>query len=553
MKYAFPFSSSLLCSAMALAFSASALANPPMEKASLHDVTVFLRGAELFNANSVSLPAGESEVVFTNIANGLNEQSLQLEASGGAVIKSFSVRRDYLNERISTQVETLKKQLETELREQNRINARRQVIQAQLAVLESNRSVGGEREGATVDQVNQMLQLVSDKMNEALMADITLKERAEEIEKNIAKLNQQLADAQQKDERAVNQLVVKFYTPKAITSNVSLSYAVVDAGWVPTYDVRVDSISQPVQLTYKASVYQNSGIDWDNVKLTLSTGNPSRGAQAPTVSPWYIDLYRPSSFSGKVSSRAEVRTEVLDAAPPAPLMEMKDESEREKSGGAAFAKKSMSNYVVTDSGGLNARFSISLPYRIAADGKGHSVVIKQLDVQGDYRYVAVPKIEREAFLQVQLKEWESLNLLPGRSSVFYEGAFVGQGTIDPWRIQKTLDISLGRDRKVLVSRDNDVKTTEKAEFFGNASQRRYAYKMEMKNTRSEPIALTVIDQVPMSRSSDVVVDNVSYDGATFDKEKGEVQWSLNLAPNESRTLGLSYTVKYPKDGRVQGL
>lgn len=398
-----------------------------------------------------------------------------------------------------------------------------------------------------------MLQLVSDKMNEALMADITLKERAEEIEKNIAKLNQQLADAQQKDERAVNQLVVKFYTPKAITSNVSLSYAVVDAGWVPTYDVRVDSISQPVQLTYKASVYQNSGIDWDNVKLTLSTGNPSRGAQAPTVSPWYIDLYRPSSFSGKVSSRAEVRTEVLDAAPPAPLMEMKDESEREKSGGAAFAKKSMSNYVVTDSGGLNARFSISLPYRIAADGKGHSVVIKQLDVQGDYRYVAVPKIEREAFLQVQLKEWESLNLLPGRSSVFYEGAFVGQGTIDPWRIQKTLDISLGRDRKVLVSRDNDVKTTEKAEFFGNASQRRYAYKMEMKNTRSEPIALTVIDQVPMSRSSDVVVDNVSYDGATFDKEKGEVQWSLNLAPNESRTLGLSYTVKYPKDGRVQGL
>lgn len=118
-----------------------------MEKASLHDVTVFLRGAELFNANSVSLPAGESEVVFTNIANGLNEQSLQLEASGGAVIKSFSVRRDYLNERISTQVETLKKQLETELREQNRINARRQVIQAQLAVLESNRSVGGERKG----------------------------------------------------------------------------------------------------------------------------------------------------------------------------------------------------------------------------------------------------------------------------------------------------------------------------------------------------------------------------------------------------------------------
>lgn len=553
MKYAFSYRATfyrttLLYGAVALAFSSSAWADSQMERASLHDVTVFLRGAELFNANKVTLPAGESEVIFTNIADGLNEQSLQLEAGGGAVVKSFSVRRDYLNERVSARVDELKKQLEAEVREQNRVNARRQVIQAQLAVLESNRSVGGEKEGATVDQVNKMLQLVSDKMNEALLADIDLKEKAEEIEKNIDRLNHQLAEAQQKDGQAVNQLVVKFYSPKAMTSDVTLSYAIGDAGWVPTYDVRVDSISQPVKLTYKANVYQNSGIDWDNVKLTLSTGNPSRGAQAPALSPWYIDLYRAPMLSGKTSSN-DAMYEVATPAPMATEAPVADSSRMR----SVSAKKSMSDYVVTDSGGLNARFSISLPYRIAADGKGHSVVIKQLDVQGEYRYVAVPKIEQDAFLQVQLKDWESLNLLPGRSSVFYEGAFVGQGSIDPRRIQKTLDISLGRDRKVLVSRENDAKTTEKAEFFGNASQRSYAYRIEVKNTRGEPIALTVIDQVPMSRSSDVVVENLRHDGATFDKDKGEVQWSLNLVPNESRLLGLSYSVKYPKDKRVLGL
>lgn len=535
----------LLAAAVALACSGLAQAQAQVQSVTLNDVTVFIRGAELFNNGKVTLPAGESEVVFTHIASGLNEQSLMVDADNGAVVQSSSVKRDFLTENVSAEVEQLTGQIESEVREQSRLNVQREVIQAQLAVLESNRALGGEKQGASVEQVNQMLELVSRRMSEVLLADIAIKEKIAAIDKSIEKLKSQLDEAQQKTGQAVNQVVVKFYTPKAVTSNVKLSYVIQDAGWVPTYDVRVDTITQPVKLSYKANVFQNSGINWDKVNLTLSSGNPSEGAQAPVLRPWYIDFYQDYSSSKMAMS----------APAPAPVADMAYGAETQEvaAKGAPMARKSLSDYVVTDAGGVNTRFSISLPYNIASDGKGHSVMIKQVDVQGDYRYLVVPKIEPDAFLQVQLKDWEQLNLLPGKSSIFFEGSFVGQGYINIADAKQTLDLSLGRDKKIIVNRDNEKQLTSKAEFFGNSVSQQYSYATSVKNSRKEPIKLVVMEQIPLSRDAAITVDGLKYDGASYDKDTGNLQWTVELPANQSQKFALSYTVKYPKDKRVTNL
>ncbi|WMT12736.1 DUF4139 domain-containing protein [Serratia fonticola] len=537
------FKTTLLAASVLLAYSGVAQA----QDVTLNDVTVFIRGAELFNSSKVTLPAGESEVVFTNIASGLNEQSLMLDADNGVVVQSFSIKRDFLTEHVSPEVEQLTKQIDDEVREQSKLNVQREVIQAQLAVLESNRALGSEKEGASVEQVNQMLELVSRRMSEVLLADIELKEKIAAIDKNIEKLKSQLDEAQQKTGQTVNQVVVKFYTGKAVTSNVKLSYVIPDAGWVPTYDVRVNSITQPVKLSYKANVFQNSGINWDKVNLTLSSGNPSEGAQAPKLQPWYLDFYQDYSSSKMAMS--------IPRPAPAPVAEMAAGANAQELDGAmaSRAKRSLSDYVVTDAGGVNTRFSISLPYNIASDGKGHSVTIKDVDVQGDYRYVVVPKIEPDAFLQVQLKDWEQLNLLPGKSSIFFEGSFVGQGDINIAEAKETLDLSLGRDKKIIVNRENGKQLTSKAEFFGNSVSQQYSFVTSVKNTRKEPIKLVVMEQMPLSRDSAITIDGLKYDGASYDKDTGNVQWALDLPANQSEKFTLSYTVKYPKDKRVSNL
>ncbi|CAI1576224.1 DUF4139 domain-containing protein [Serratia fonticola] len=537
------FKTTLLAASVLLAYTGLAQA----QNVTLNDVTVFIRGAELFNSSKVTLPAGESEVVFTNIASGLNEQSLMLDADNGVVVQSFSIKRDFLTEHVSPEVEQLTKQIDDEVREQSKLNVQREVIQAQLAVLESNRALGSEKEGASVEQVNQMLELVSRRMSEVLLADIEIKEKIAAIDKNIEKLKSQLDEAQQKTGQTVNQVVVKFYTAKAVTSNVKLSYVIPDAGWVPTYDVRVKSITQPVKLSYKANVFQNSGINWDKVNLTLSSGNPSEGAQAPELQPWYLDFYQDYSSSKMARS--------IPRPAPAPLAEMAAGANAPELDGAVAprAKSSLSDYVVTDAGGVNTRFSISLPYNIASDGKGHSVTIKDVDVQGDYRYVVVPKIEPDAFLQVQLKDWEQLNLLPGKSSIFFEGSFVGQGYINIAEAKETLDLSLGRDKKIIVNRENGKQLTSKAEFFGNSVSQQYSFVTSVKNTRKEPIKLVVMDQMPLSRDSAITIDGLKYDGASYDKDTGNVQWALDLPANQSEKFTLSYTVKYPKDKLVSNL
>ncbi|AHG22881.1 hypothetical protein Z042_16755 [Chania multitudinisentens RB-25] len=541
----------LLCATIVSTYSAAAYAETQVQDVQLNDVTVFIRGAELFNSAKITLPAGESEVIFTNIASDVNEQSLMLDANNGVVIQSSSIKRDFLTENISPEVVQLTAQIEAATREQNQLNAQREVIQAQLSVLESNKALGKEKEGASVEQINQLFELIAKRMSEALLTDIDIKEKIAAIDKNIAKLNNQLKEAQQKTAQAVNQVVVKFYTPKAVTSDIKLSYVIQDAGWVPAYDVRVANINRPVQLSYKANVFQNSGINWNKVNLTLSSGNPSEGAQAPRLIPWYLDLHRDYSLSKMIAREAP-----MPAMAPAPLADESAElsasdiaAERERQ----VKNRSLSEYVVTDVGGVNTRFSISLPYNIAADGQGHTVLIKNVDVQGDYRYVVVPKLEQDAFLQVQLKDWESLNLLPGKSSIFFEGSYVGQGDINTKNIKETLDLSLGRDKKIIISRENDKQLTTKSKFFGNSVSQQYSYVMEVKNTRKEPIKLVVLDQVPISRDASIVVDELKYDDANYNKDTGEVKWVLDLAPNQSRQLGLSYTVKYPKNQQITGM
>ncbi|MGL5387657.1 MAG: mucoidy inhibitor MuiA family protein [Serratia sp. (in: enterobacteria)] len=536
------FNTTLVAASVLLACSGLAQA----QNVTLNDVTVFIRGAELFNSSKVTLPAGESEIVFTNIASGLNEQSLMLDADNGVVVQSFSIKRDFLTENLSPEVEQLTKQIDDETREQSKLSVQREVIQAQLAVLESNRALGSEKEGASVEQVNQMLELVSRRMSEVLLADIEIKEKIAAIDKNIEKLKSQLAEAQEKTGQAVNQVVVKFYTPKAVTSNVKLSYVIPDAGWVPTYDVRVNTITQPVKLSYKANVFQNSGINWDKVNLTLSSGNPSEGAQAPQLQPWYLDFYQDYSSSKMAMSMSKT------APAPAPVAEMAYGAVADEAV-APRARKSLSDYVVTDAGGVNTRFNISLPYNIASDGKGHSVTIKDVEVQGDYRYVVVPKIEPDAFLQVQLKDWEKLNLLPGKSSIFFEGSFVGQGYINIAEAKETLDLSLGRDKKIIVNRENEKQLTSKAEFFGNSVSQQYSFATSIKNTRKEPIKLVVMEQMPLSRDSAITIDGLKYDGASYDKDTGNVQWAVDLPANQTQKFTLSYTVKYPKDKRVSNL
>lgn len=549
-KGSFKLSLTLALIPLMFAYSAISYADavPQVKEVKLNQVTLFLRGAELFSSSHINLPAGESEVVFTNIANNINERSLIIGGNGKAVIQSSSIKKNYLVDQVITpQVEQLKKRLETERYNKDKLSIQIQVLDAKLEVLKSNQKLGDASAAATVENVSKMLELVSVQMGEILLKRADLSQQLKELNKQLQKLERQFIEEQQKNSHSSSQIVVKFYSPTATKSDISLSYAINNAGWLPNYDVRVDDIDQPVKFTYKANVFQNSGINWDNVNLTLSTGNPTESAQVPMLDPWYLDLAQQAKIQVQTESPMSMLSADAIMSAPAPLTERTDSQQQHK-------VLALDDYVTTNAKGINTSFKISLPYSIPADGKAHLVMIKQTEVKGDYRYLTIPKLEQDAFLQVQITDWQQLNLLPGISQIYYQGSFIGEGYIDVRNVEKNMDISLGRNKNIVVRREADSEMKSKPEYFGSNITQKYSFSIEVKNLPSSAIKLVVIDQLPVSRDNEISVNDVKYSGnAEYNKESGNLQWTLELQPKETKKLTYSYNVKYPKDKYISGL
>jgi uncharacterized protein (TIGR02231 family) len=209
------------------------------------------------------------------------------------------------------------------------------------------------------------------------------------------------------------------------------------------------------------------------------------------------------------------------------------------------AQTSINNYVAVDNSGVNTSFDIDLPYTIPSDAKEHMVVVKKYELPATYRYYAVPKLDKDAFLQAQITNWEDLNLLPGVTNIFYEGTYVGQGKIDVRTVKDTLTLSLGRDKKIVVKRERDTKMRSVQNIGGNVRET-YAFTVSVRNTRKQPINLIIQDQQPVSSDRAIVIEDEDTGGSEYEEKTGLMQWSFALNANETKKVAFGFTLKYPK-------
>lgn len=515
-------------------------------RVNIKEATVFLRGAELSSSTSTSIPKGESEVLFTNIAGNVNEQSLNIGASNGVVVQSATFQNNYLvDDNLSPRAQEIKDSIELVQDKRNRYNNNLTVVNEQVAILSQNRKVTGEDKGLSVAELQKMLDLVKSRMGSLLDEKDALTAKVRDADKLIKKLNQQLQQEKRKGFQPGGQLLVKFYATRATTTNVHISYVVPNAGWTPTYDLRVDKVNAPVQLFYKAHVYQNSGVSWNNVKLSLSTGNPNEGAQAPVMHPWHLAFYtpRPVNYRNNAynNGTGNYNADMLKSK----RMDSYEMAVADKE----VAPSSINDYVQIDNSGIATSFDIDLPYTILSNGQKQTVAIKKHELPATYRYYAVPKLDRDAFLQAQVTNWEDLNLLPAQTNIFFEDTYVGQGYIDVRNVKDTMTLSLGRDKKVVVRRECE-KHLRSERTIGTNVKKNYNYAISVRNTRNEALSITLLDQMPISNDKDIVIEDQKFKGASYNETTGAVTWKLDVKANETKKVNLEFTVKYPKGKNI---
>ncbi|WP_185731254.1 DUF4139 domain-containing protein [Larkinella rosea] len=499
----------------------------------IQHVTVFLNRAQINAQAKATISPGVTRLIIDNASAQTDPQSIQVSGKGDAVIQGVQFRTNFLTK--VTKPASLQR-LEDSLRIARDtfdvLNLQKEVLDNEKKMVLANQKVGTEK-GTVVEDVEDMADFFRTRLTDVGKKLLALEKLVKEQKLKVDRLEGQVREQNAKRDRPVGEIEVTLSSKAKTAIDLELSYVVNNAGWVPFYDIRVRDTKSPAALAYKANVYQNTGFDWQNVRLTLSTSNPALPGTQPQLETQFVSFYEPRPVPVS-APRAKAQMQIADAS--GTLNEMVV---------VAPNLNTAADFTQVTEQPTSVNFEISTPYTILSNNRPQVVDIQTGEIPATYRYTATPKVDQDAFLIATLSGWEKLNLLNGTARTYFEGTYVGESQVDLKQAGDTLSIGLGRDRKIIVKRE---KTQDFSSRKGLSSSVRdsYSYKITVRNTKSEAVNLTVFDQIPVSTDNRIEVELNDSAGAGQNSETGRLTWNLSLKPNESRDLLFRYTIKYPK-------
>ncbi|MPM15698.1 hypothetical protein SDC9_62069 [bioreactor metagenome] len=516
----------------AVLFSMQSAAQTITAKPNVYAVTVYMLGAELHCSAEASLPKGKSTVLLPGLSPQLNAGSIRFSIeSGDATILSVSSRTNYLESKSDNkQIKTLKDSVEIINDQLTRIAMSRETFMKEKDLLFKNQSIGGTENGVKVEEIQRsadFFRLRSNQINDELFI---LAKNESKYRETLARLQSELAELNATYNPPSSEIELSVMNQREGKVKFDFSYMVNGCGWAPKYDIRADGIDKPIQMVYRANLFNNSGVDWIDAKIKLSTAEPGKSATRPTLDKWALNYgYDVQDASINNVMNYDQRM-TIDA---------------KKEEGSAIA-----GYETIRVDELSQEFEIALPYTILSDSKAYTVDVNSFDLPASFEYSAVPKMDRDAFLVARITDWNKLNLVSGHASVFYAGTFVGQSYINTSTVADTMSISLGRDKRIIIKRAQKMEDS-KSQVIGNSIKETFMYEIVVRNNKESAVSITLQDQVPVSQNSDISVDVINISGGTLDPLSGIITWKMTLQPGETKQLILNYSIKYPKNQKVE--
>ncbi len=543
---------SSFCLVFALSLSLQSLQAESSIKANtqIGGVTVYQQQAKITRTAQATIPAGASEVLLKDLSSKVDAQSLQVTTNDGVKLLSATFQMDYLaNPKKSAAIEILEDSLSLLQYDLDWVNRQIQVYQGEEKLMDLNsQKVGTETKGLSAQDLKEVMIFYRKQLMENKKEQLNLVRSQKKLGESISRIQQQLRQVKAEKQKAVGQVLLKLNAKTPTTAQIEISYIVKEAGWKPVYDIRAENIEEPVTLSYKANIYQHTGQDWRNVKLTVSTGNPSISNSRPILHPRYLSFTAPhSSYYGK-RKKMEMN-QMMNS------MQLPSEKDIARSN-MYMDEGEVLEYevpdVVVNENTLNVSFEVQLRHTIPTDGQYHLVDMQDYKVDAEYDYHSVPKLDKGAFLLAKITDWGNLNLLPGNANIFFDDTYVGQSHINPVTTADTLLLSFGRDEQIQVKRMelNDLSETN---FLGNKRIETKTYEISIRNNKGTTAHIEILDQIPISQNEEIEVKLIDKDGAEYTEKYGKVLWRLDVKPRETKKLKLVYSVKYPKNRLVAGL
>ncbi len=504
----------------------------------IRDVTVFLTGAEIKRSANADLQTGINVLLFTHLSSNIDVESIQATASGSVKVMAVDklVDHNYIEEKIKDEVrlKKLNDSIAYLTKEIKRLGYEKETYESEKSMLRHYDRIGTGETGLTVLELQKLLEAYRNSLLSINKKIYTLDLKISEHVQLQAKYKAAIANLKVAGKKITDhQIKVTLHAAAAASSNIRLKYLVGGAGWGPKYNIQVADVRSEIEIEYKAHVVNQTGINWDNVKLTLSSALPLESQEKPALQPWTLnyrnrttyegrlDNYRPKTVSKEVAQRQHGSLKILEGV----------------------------EYAEIDIPSIGMEFDIKDKYSIPADSKPYLIDVETYRLPATYVYYAIPKVDQDAFLLAQITGWEKLNLLEGKTNIYFKGTYIGHSYIRPQYANDTLDISLGRDNKVIFNR---VKVEDKhsKKVIGLHKKETFTYKITARNTNKNKVLITLIDQVPVSQENDIEVDLVELSEARRDTLSGQLKWRFELKPGKAKEFTVSFSVKYPKNKQV---
>lgn len=548
----------LMLATLALPLTAEAAELAGVSKIS--QVMVFPAGAEVSREFTLSVPAGEHEIVLTDLPQDLMGQSLRIEGAGpeGLTIGSIDHKVITLSSEdglVSAQRKQLKDRLQALSDERDLLEAQIEAFQLQVKLLnemtmlpsrQPGRDAAGEADLSS--QYSALYSMMGEKLLEAQTNALQARVKIRALDEDIRIVNDQLGE-QPSGVRRVSRLVVHVSAEAAGEASFKVKYQVNNAGWRPQYDARLDTEKSSLQLVRRAVIYQRSAEDWADVAISLSTTNPTGRTSAPELHPWMVDYQQDeeNDRAGGLLSMHDMA--VPEEAPQAERFKGRMMAKVAKAPAPAMVREARVNF-----GQYQMTFEVPGRASILRDGVEKKLLLDKLEAAPKISLLAVPKKDRKAYLLAAFTNETENALISGQLSLFRDGVYVGSTRLNSVEPGQEAKLGFGVDPKVSVKWAKLDRVKGKTGLITSSNSDVHRYKITIANGHSKALPITVLDQMPYAQEETLeiaLLDTSPKPSRTdVDDKRGVLAWDFELGAGKSREITFGYQLTWPKDKRI---
>jgi uncharacterized protein (TIGR02231 family) len=538
----------------------AALATAPVRAAdvdassTVDAVTVYPDGASITRLITLDLPAGDNSAVLKDFPLTLDPASLRVEGEAGTKLTIGSIDAKAPRAAPPANLPELDRRIET-LRDQradlqgaiNAAAARRKF--AERFAEASPAGIGDKGEARPIAEWRTAFAAVAEEVAAADTAIRDAERKQRELDREIARLESEKA------QKPSGKLEVRIEVAAAAATRATLrvTYAVRNARWTPLYDARLDTGAKDrkpaLELVRRAEITQNTGEDWSNVALSVSTVRTARGGKAPDLNSLIVQYPPPPRASASSIGAMDASRPLLRAA-PAPM-----QKQAEVAAPGVASERADEQQAAAEVGSFQVAFKIPGRVSLGAGEGAKSLRVSSAIIAPDLAVRAVPVLDPTAFLEASFKQNEDAPLLPGRVAIYRDGVFVGRGLMAAAGKDETVRLGFGADDKIKIERAVLKRNEGSAGLIVTTSKTdERSFKTTIRNGHDFPIKIAIEDQLPVSENEDILVEMLPSStpptATNLRDKRGVLEWAFGAKAGEVREIGFAWRVRWPKDKGV---